>query len=131
MDTNSSLRDTLTGLFAAWSSGDVDAPAAYVTDDFRLMDTAFDQECLGWEAARAFFAYAMELNPGVHMRPIDIWSTDERDLAVVRWVMTGSNAETGKPWEVEGVSTLRLRDGKVSEEVDYYTPAPIHDAANA
>ena len=122
-------RELLTGLFVAWSSEDVDAPAAYVTEDFRLCDTAFAQECNGWQAAREFFAYALEINPGVHMHPIDIWSTNESDLAIVRWLMTGTNADTGKPWEVTGVSTLRLREGRVCEEIDYYTPGPIQAAA--
>lgn len=123
------MKETLSQLFAAWSSGDIDAPGAFVTEDFRLCDTAFDQECKGWPAAREFFAYALENNPGVHMRPTDIWCTDEENLALVRWVMTGSSAATGRLWEVEGVSTLRFRDGLVCEEIDYYTPAPIQAAS--
>ena len=126
-----SVEETLKRLFAAWSSGDADAPGAYVTEDFRLCDTAFAQECNGWPAAREFFAYAMALNPGVCMQPKDIWLTDEPDLAIVRWLMTGSNADTGKPWEVEGLSTLRFRDGLVCEEIDYYTPTPVQQAAEA
>ena len=46
-------------LFAAWSSGDLDAPAQYLTADAVLFDVV-GGEHQGWPAIRAYFAKGLE-----------------------------------------------------------------------
>lgn len=111
-------------LFKAWSSGDPDAPAQYLTDDAVLYDIC-SGEFAGWPAIRAFFAKGLEKWDDLVLEPQDYWTSD-RGVSL-SWVMTATvtddrfGAEAhGKQWRSEGMSSLTFRGDKVEREVDYH-----------
>ncbi|MFN0093251.1 MAG: nuclear transport factor 2 family protein [Dehalococcoidia bacterium] len=112
-------------LFLAWSSGDADAPAAYMTDDAVLYDIVAGDEKVGWPAIRDFFAEGVKHWPDLDLTPTDYW-VNGKGVALT-WVMTatvtdermGAEAK-GKKWRSEGMSFLEYRGDKVCYEVDYH-----------
>jgi ketosteroid isomerase-like protein len=112
-------------LFAAWSSGDVDAPAEFLTEDAVLHDIVAGKDKVGWPAIREFFGAALTISPGVVLLPDAFW-VNETGVAV-RWRMSATVTSemfgpeaVGKTWHSDGMSTLEFRDGKVCREVDYH-----------
>jgi steroid delta-isomerase-like uncharacterized protein len=112
-----------TKLFAAWSSGDVDAPAQYLTADAVLTDVVGGGHH-GWPAIRAHFADRLEKWPDVAIVPDQHW-VNESGVALT-WVMTatahdGSHGPgaKGKKWRSDGISWMVFDGDKVAREVDY------------
>ena len=112
-------------LFAAWSSGDPDAPAEYLTEDAVLHDIVAGSDKVGWPAIREFFQGALTISPGVVLEPNAFW-VNETGLAV-RWRMSAAvqsdmfgPENNGKTWYSDGMSTLEFRGDKVCREVDYH-----------
>ncbi|MDP6979935.1 MAG: nuclear transport factor 2 family protein [Myxococcota bacterium] len=111
-------------LFAAWSSGDVDAPAEFLTEDAVLLDIVAGEPKEGWPAIREFFGMTLKVFPTVVLAPDAFW-VNETGLAV-RWHMSAVAGETfpehvrGKKWRSDGMSTLEFRGDKVCREVDYH-----------
>ncbi len=111
-------------LFAAWSSGDPDAPREFLTDDAVLYDIVEGNPKEGWAAIREFFGTTLAISPGVVLAPQEFW-LNEAGVAV-RWQMSAVAGELfpedvrGKKWQSEGMSTLEFRDGKVCREVDFH-----------
>ncbi len=116
-----------TDLFAAWSSGDADAPAAYLHEDAVLHDIVGGTH-EGWPAIRSFFAYGLERFPDLTLVPDQFWTS--RDGVALTWVMSASVTEataarfgadnSGRRWKSDGMSWLRIVDGRVVREVDYH-----------
>jgi ketosteroid isomerase-like protein len=112
-------------LFAAWSSGDVDAPRAHLTDDAVLYDV-IGGEHAGWPAIRAYFAHGLRRYPDLRLEPTgDFWSRD--DGLALTWVMSATvsdesfgPAAVGRVWRAEGMSYLIFRDDLVCREADYH-----------
>ncbi len=112
-------------LFAAWSSGDPDAPERYLTQDAVLYDVVEGSEKAGWPAIRAFFAATLQFAPDVVLAPNAFWVNE--DGLAVRWEMSATAIKgmfgpdnDGRTWRSEGMSTLEFRDGRVCREVDYH-----------
>lgn len=112
-------------LFAAWSSGDPDAPAEFLTEDAVLHDIVAGSDKVGWPAVREFFQGALTISPGVVLAPDAFW-VGETSLAV-RWHMSATvqtemfgPENKGKTWHSDGMSTLEFRGDKVCREVDYH-----------
>lgn len=115
-------------LFAAWSSGDADAPRPFMHDDAVLCDIV-GGEHRGWPAIRAFFAKGIGVWPDLDLAPEQFW-TNAGGVAL-SWVMSATvteqaaarlGAETvGRRWRSEGMTWLRIVDGKVAREVDYHS----------
>lgn len=111
-------------LFAAWSSGDADAPAEYLTDDAVLHDIVEGNDKVGWPAIREFFGAALKVSSDVVLEPDAFW-VNETGVAV-RWHMSAAAGELfgpearGKKWHSDGMSTLEFRGDKVCREVDYH-----------
>jgi steroid delta-isomerase-like uncharacterized protein len=116
-------------LFAAWSSGDLDAPAQYLTADAVLSDIV-GGEHQGWPAIRAYFAQGLEKWPDLALVPDQHWVNDTG--VALNWVMTatvhddshGPEAK-GKTWRSEGMSWLVFDGDKVVREVDYHDSAAV------
>jgi ketosteroid isomerase-like protein len=112
-------------LFAAWSSGDPDAPAAFFHADGTLTDIVGGTHH-GWPAIRAFFARGVAKWPDLRLIPDEYW-TNERGVAL-RWVMSATVTDpriagtesVGKTWCSDGMTWLVIEDGKVRLEVDYH-----------
>lgn len=116
-------------LFAAWSSGDPDAPGAFLTDDAVLHDIVEGSDKVGWPAIREFFGKALATAPGLVLAPDSFW-VNETGLAV-RWTMSATAGElfgpevAGRRWHSPGMSTLEFRGDKVCREVDYHHTGAI------
>jgi ketosteroid isomerase-like protein len=115
-------------LFAAWSSGDPDAPASFFHPDGVLRDIV-GGEHVGWPAIRAFFGNGLRRWPDLVLAPAEFW-TNERGVSV-RWTMTATVTDprtfgvehVGQSWASEGMSWIVIEDGKVRLEVDYHDSA--------
>ncbi len=111
-------------LFAAWSSGDIDAPAAFLTEDAVLLDIVAGDAKEGWPAIREFFGTTLRISPGIVLAPDAFW-LNETGVAL-RWHMSATASELfpesvhGKTWHSDGMSTLEFRGDKVCREVDYH-----------
>ena len=121
-----------TELFAAWSSGDADAPAPYLHPDAVLYDIV-GGEHQGWPAIRAFFANGITVWSDLVLAPEQFWTSD--DGVALSWMMSATVPEqmaqrfgadnVGKKWCSEGMTWLRIDDGKVRREVDYHDSGAI------
>ena len=117
---------------AAWSSHDAARVTSFVTDDVVYTDAALGERFEGAAAVRRFiddmtrsFSTDVTFTPGQLI-------VATADLYAAEWTMAGTNdraAEdrglpiTGKRFEIAGVSIGRLRDGKISENHDYWDMA--------
>jgi ketosteroid isomerase-like protein len=112
-------------LFAAWSSGDPDAPRAHLTDDAVLYDV-IGGEHVGWPAIRSYFAAGLRKYPDLRLEPTgDFWSRP--DGLALTWVMSATVSDgsfgpsaVGQVWRAEGMSYLIFRDELVCKEADYH-----------
>jgi steroid delta-isomerase-like uncharacterized protein len=113
-----------TDLFLAWSSGNADAPAAYLSEDAVLEDIV-GGKFEGWPAIRKFFADGVAKWPDLKLVPTAFWISD--DGVALTWEMTATQVgpefgpdAVGKVWKSPGMSYLVIRNGKVVKEVDYH-----------
>ena len=106
--------DLATRLFAAWSSGDPDAPADLFAPDGVLFDTVGGTHH-GWEEVRKFFADGVAAWSDLELVPERFWTTD--DGVALTWTMSatvpddrfGAEAQ-GKKWKAPGMTELVIRD---------------------
>ena len=112
-------------VFAAWSSGDADAPEPFFTPDAVLSDTASGR-FEGWPAIRAFFARGLERWADLALVPDEFWFND--DGVALHYVMSATIADAsaygrdlvGRRWEVEAMSYLRFDGDRICYEVDVH-----------
>jgi hypothetical protein len=112
-------------LFAAWSSGDPDAPRAHLTGDAVLYDV-IGGEYAGWPAIRAYFEHGLRRYPDLKLEPTgDLWSRP--DGLALTWVMSATVADDsfgpdaiGRVWRAEGMSYLVFRGDLVCREADFH-----------
>jgi len=124
-ETDLARIDVATALFAAWSSGDLDAPRQYLTDEPVLVDS-IGGEKRGWETIRAYFAHGLERYPDLVLEPTgDFWARPD-GLALL-WRMSATvhddsmgPGHIGKTWVVDGLSYLVFDGLKVAYEADYH-----------
>lgn len=116
-------------LFAAWSSGNADAPRPYLSPDCVLYDIV-GGEHRGWDTIRKFFAEGLALWPDLVLQPDRYWLGDKG--VALTWVMSatvrndmfGPKAR-GRKWRSEGMSHLEIENGVVVREADYHNEAAI------
>ena len=112
-------------LFAAWSSGNADAPQQYMTDDATLWDSIGGQKD-GWPAIREYFAHGLQRYPDLELKPTgEYWARP--DGIALQWVMSATVMDDskgaehkGKKWIVEGLSFLVFDGLIVTLEADYH-----------
>lgn len=116
-------------LFAAWSSGDADAPAQYLAPDAVLYDIV-GGEHQGWPAIREFFAKGIERWPDLALIPDEYWVNDNG--VALRWIMSATVADDalgpeakGKTWRSEGMTWLVFAGDTVVREVDYHDSGAV------
>jgi ketosteroid isomerase-like protein len=117
--------DLASGLFAAWSAGDADAPEPFWAPDGVLEDVA-SGTFEGWPAIRAFFASGLTRTANLSLAPDEFWAND--DGLAVRYVMSGDvvKPETfgpehvGRRWAVPVMSHLRFDGDRVCYEADFH-----------
>ena len=112
-------------LFAAWSSGDVDAPRAYLTDSAILWDSVGGQKD-GWDAIREYFGHGLARYPDLVLEPNgEFWARP--DGLALQWNMSATviddsmgTGHLGKKWSVPGLSFLVFDGMTVTAEYDYH-----------
>lgn len=114
-----------TKLFAAWSSGDADAPEPYLTGSAVLWDV-IGGEYKGWTAIRAYFAAGLASWPDLQLVPTGEYWFREDGLALT-WLMSATvrddrfgPAAIGRRWSAPGMSFLVFEGDRVSREVDFH-----------
>lgn len=114
-----------TQLFAAWSSGDPDAPEALWHPDGVLDDVASGR-FEGWPAIRSFFAGGLTRTGNLRLEPDNFWANDE-GLAV-HYLMSGDVVlpetfgpeHVGRRWSVPVMSYLRFDGDRIVFEADFH-----------
>lgn len=117
--------EVTTDLFAAWSSGDLDAPRAHFAADGVLWDSV-GGEYRGWPAIREYFAHGLQRYPDLVLEPTgDFWTRPD-GLALL-WTMSGTQTDdslgaefVGRRWTVEGLSYLVFDGLTVTLERDFH-----------
>jgi hypothetical protein len=116
-------------LFAAWSSGNADAPQPFMHDDAVLYDIV-GGEFRGWPAIREFFARGLEKWSDLVLAPEQFWTNDQG--VALTWVMTATvpddrlgQAHKGKEWRSEGMSYLVFDGDRVAREIDYHDSGAV------
>jgi len=126
MTPDADRRTTLVqGLFAAWSSGDPDAPRPYLTGTAVLWDV-IGGEYRGWPAIRSYFARGLQSWPDLTLIPTgEYWF--RADGLALTWEMSATvrddrfgPAAIGRRWRAEGMSFVVFEADLISREVDYH-----------
>jgi steroid delta-isomerase-like uncharacterized protein len=119
------------GYMAAWNSRDPDRIASFMAGDATYEDLALGERYQGRVAIKGFFA-GMEtgFSSDYRFETTHALATDAG--YAIEWTMSGTNDRpdaqrglpaTGKPYGILGVSIGTLREGKISENRDYWNLA--------
>jgi len=116
------------GYMAAWNAHDADQAGEFLAEDAEYLDVTVGTAQKGRAAARdnvikVFVGAIPDLKWEMTGAPIV-----SADGIAFQWVFSGTNSgawsaetpATGKPVKFEGVSFIRIRDGKISYQGDYY-----------
>jgi hypothetical protein len=131
METGTDPRiDVVTRLFAAWSSGDVDAPESFFHADAVLTDIV-GGEHHGWANIRAFFDRGLKRWPDLVLTPEKFWLSD--DSIALSWLMTATVPDAslfgpeavGKRWASPGMSYIVFDGDLIRHEVDYHDSGSV------
>jgi hypothetical protein len=112
-------------LFAAWSSGDVDAPRDYLSDGAILWDSVGGQKD-GWPAIREYFQHGLDRYPDLVLEPTgEYWARP--DGLALQWIMSATvvndsmgAGNIGRKWSAPGLSYLVFDGLTVAAEYDYH-----------
>lgn len=116
------------GYMAAWNAHDADLAATFLAEDAVYFDATVGTPQNGKAAARD-----KVIKVFIGAVPDLIWKMTSAPIAgadgiAFQWVFTGTNSgawgpdtpATGKPLSFEGVSFIRIKDGKIAYQGDYY-----------
>jgi steroid delta-isomerase-like uncharacterized protein len=126
--------DTIRKLFDGFNSKDYDAIEALVADDFELIDVASGETYHGPEGARRNAESWLIPFPDVEVELLNVFESG--DWAVAEAVGRGTHSgpmqtpmgevpPTGVKLELHFCSIVKVRDGKIVEERDYYDAMTI------
>ena len=121
-------RQVADAYLAAWNAHDADAAAAFMADDVTYLDVTAGEPQKGRDAARdkvikLFVMAAPDLIWKMRGEPIE-----NADGIAFEWTFGGTNTgawgpdtpATGKPFSFNGVTFMRVKDGKIVTQSDYY-----------
>jgi len=116
------------GYMAAWNAHDADKAGEFLAEDAEYLDVTVGAPQKGRAAARdnvikVFVGAIPDLKWEMTGAPIV-----SADGIAFQWVFSGTNSgawsaetpATGKPVKFEGVSFIRIKEGKISYQGDYY-----------
>jgi steroid delta-isomerase-like uncharacterized protein len=122
-----SAADVAKGYLAAWNAKDVDKAASFYADDVEYYDVTLAEAHKGKESARevvqVFTTAAPDLKWEMKGDPI----VSDEGIAF-QWTFSGTNTgawgpdtpATNKPFSFDGVTFMRVKDGKITYQGDYY-----------
>lgn len=116
----------ISGYIAAWSAHDVPALLRHFAEDAVYADAALGVAKTGHEQIGAFMAFFFDCYHDVAYACRSALS--EGDALAWEWTLTARYAKTshtgipanGQPIRIEGCSILRLRDGLIVNNTDYW-----------
>ena len=124
----SDSKAVIDGYMAAWNAHDADQAATFLADDAVYFDATVGTPQNGKAAARdnvikVFVGAVPDLKWEMTSAPIV-----SADGIAFQWKFSGTNSgdwsaetkATGKPLSFEGVSFIRIKDGKIAYQGDYY-----------
>lgn len=114
VDTSTTTRGWSVGVFERfWANPDVSLVAPALTEDVVGWWAGLDGPVRGPDDYVACIAALVEAFPGMRLEAAEHAQSGE--FTFIRWVMhaTGANG----PFEFSGIDRVRVRDGKVSENV--------------
>lgn len=105
------------GYLEAFVSGDPDAVAAFVTDDFVNEHTAaLGSGCVGIDEYRQRLPGFLASMPGLHYVIEDVMADHDRVIAAYTLHTTAND----RPIAVRGVMRFVVRDGRIAHRIDYW-----------
>jgi steroid delta-isomerase-like uncharacterized protein len=120
------VEELLRGENAAWNAHDVEAIAAFYTEDCFKEDIAVGKATRGREEMKVLVGGAFRAIPDMRIELVTLFSCG--DWAATEWVMSGSYSSdypgfpsaAGRRFSVRGASVMELRDGRISRISDYW-----------
>ena len=113
---------------AAWNAKDAEKAASYFAEDVEYFDATVGEPQKGREAARdnvikVFMTAAPDLSWKMRGAPLV-----SADGIAFEWTFAGTNTgawgpdtpATNKPFSFDGVTFMRVKDGKITYQGDYY-----------
>lgn len=108
---------TVRSYLEAFATGDADAVAAHVTEDFVNDHTAaLGSGCEGRDEYRRRLPGFLGAFPGLRYRVEDVLVDGDRAVATYRMTATSD----GHPVDLRGVMVFVLRDGAIARRTDYW-----------
>jgi ketosteroid isomerase-like protein len=105
------------GYLEAFSTGDADSVAAYVTDDFINEHTAaLGAGCVGIHEYRQRLPGFLASMPGLRYEIEDVVADGNRVCAAYTLRTTAND----RPIAVRGVMRFLVRDGRIAHRIDYW-----------
>jgi len=116
--------------YTAWSNGDIDGVVACYADGCKFEDMALEAQFNGPEGVRSFVTLTFESIPDFKWNPRKF--VIEGENCVCEWQMDGTLKGdlpgipgTGKRFDVRGLSSLIVRNGKIVDNRDYWSLATL------
>ncbi|SDO16668.1 ester cyclase [Pseudomonas jinjuensis] len=119
---------------AAWNAHDAEKAASYLAEDAEYFDVTVGTPQKGREAARdnvikVFVGAVPDLTWKMNGTPIV-----DKDGIAFQWTFSGNNTgawdaqtpATNKPLSFAGVSYVKVKDGKIVYQGDYYDALGLH-----
>ncbi len=106
---------------SAWNTANVDELDVLLDDDFvRYSSYSItpDRILRGIDEMKEEILETHKFN--LNFKVIVEETITHENMLISRWRITAVWARTGKPFEVMGMSILRIRDGKIYEEYNYF-----------
>ena len=109
-----------------WNATDPDAFVAAFTPDGVYEDVAFGLKKKGSAELRELHKFFHDSVGGLYVKLIAAHVANGH--GTIEWMFGGKDIDvfkTGKPFEVQGVSVIEVRGGRISRNLDYYDAATI------
>jgi steroid delta-isomerase-like uncharacterized protein len=109
-----------------WNSANPELLVAAFTSDGIYEDVPFGLKKKGSAELRELHKFFHDAVGGLHTRLINSHVADGH--GTIEWMFGGKDIavyKTGKPFEVQGVSVIEVRAGRISRNLDYYDAATI------
>lgn len=103
--------------FKVWNDRALDRVGDYYAEDIHYRDLSLDVSMKGIKALKEFMQEQFKATPDLKFKAIDVIVQSPEKIAI-QWLMTGT--DQGESFEIEGVSVMELKQGKVIKNTDYY-----------
>ena len=109
-----------------WNATDPELLVAAFTPDGVYEDMAFGLKKKGSAELRELHRFFHDSVGGLYVKLVAAHVASGH--GTIEWLFGGKDVgvyKTGKPFEVQGVSVIEVRDGRISRNLDYYDAATI------